>query len=194
MGNKYTLSEFWSNTYSLILTKLFYPKARLIRRPAFIRGKNSLVYGTGLTTGHGCRFDLPGTGEKTLFIGKNCEIGDMVHIVAHERVEIGDDCLFASKIFISDTEHGSYSGSELDSNPGIPPKNRSLTTKPVKIGDRVWIGENVCILSGVEIGEGSIVGANSVVTRNVEANTIMVGVPAKAIKKWDDNSKRWIKI
>lgn len=193
MANKYTFSEFISNAYAFILTKLFYNGSRLIRQPIFIRGKNSIVFSTGLTTGHGCRFDLPGTGQKTLFIGKNCEFGDMVHIVAHERVEIGDDCLLASKIFISDTEHGNYSGSNQHSSPDSRPRERILTTRAVKIGHRVWIGDNVCILSGVHIGEGSIIGANSVVTHDVEANTISVGVPARVIKKWDENKEKWMR-
>lgn len=191
MANKYTVSEILSNVYALILTKIFYNKARLIRRPVFIRGKSSLDFGPGLTTGHGCRFDLPGIGEKTLLIGKNCELGDMVHIVAHERVQIGDDCLFASKIFISDTEHGNYSGSGLQSGLETPPRARKLITKPVKIGNRVWLGENVCILSGVKLGDGCIIGANSVVTRDIPPGTIAVGIPAKVIKTWDESLKCW---
>ena len=194
MANQYTVSEFISNAYALVLTKIFYNKARLIRRPVYLRGKSSLDFGPGLTIGHGCRFDLPGEGKKTLRIGQNCEFGDMVHIVAHERVEIGDDCLFASKIFISDTEHGNYSGSEPHSGPRTNPRERKLMTRPVKIGERVWLGENVCILSGVEVGDGCIIGANSVVTRNIPAGTIAVGSPAKVIKKWDEQLKNWINL
>lgn len=140
MRNKYTFSELLSNIYALICTKLFYKGARLIRRPVYIRGKSSLQFGKGLTTGHGCRFDLPGSKSKTLIIGNNCEIGDYVHIFAHERVEIGDNCLMASKIFISDTNHGDYSEDNKDSSPIIPPNKRSLYTKAVRIGNNVWIG------------------------------------------------------
>ena len=106
MGNNYSISEFISTTFALISTKLVYKNARLIRRPIYMRGKSSISYGEGLTTGHACRFDLPGGNKKTLIIGKNCEMGDNVHIVAHEKVVIGDNCLMASKIFISDTNHG----------------------------------------------------------------------------------------
>ena len=143
MGNNYSISEFISTTFALICTKLFYKNARLIRRPIYMRGKSSISYGEGLTTGHACRFDLPGENKKTLIIGKNCEMGDNVHIVAHEKVVIGDNCLMASKIFISDTNHGNYAG-ENQSSPNTPPNDRNRITKPVSIGNNVWIGEKMC--------------------------------------------------
>lgn len=194
MRNQYTISEFIKTAYGLILTKLFYRRARLIRRPFYIRGKSSFEYDEGLTIGHNCRFDLLGSGTKTLFIGKNCEIGDNVHIVAHERVKIGDHCLMASKIFISDTSHGLYSNESENSAPNIPPNDRPIYRKPVYIGDNVWIGENVCILLGVTIGNGCIIGANSVVNKNIPDNSIVAGTPAKIIKSWDPELKRWIKV
>lgn len=193
MRNKYTFSEFLSNVYSLIVTKLFYKGARLIRRPIYIRGKSSLRFERGLTTGHGCRFDLPGNGEPTLLIGKNCEMGDGVHIVAHEKVIIGDNCLMASKIFISDTNHGEYSGA-AQSSPETPPNRRALNTSPVKIGNNVWIGENVVILLGIEIGDGCIIGSNSVVKKSIPQNCIAAGIPAKIIKTYCEEEKSWIKV
>ena len=101
MGNQYSPSEFIKNIYSLIMTKLTMRQARFVRRPIYIRGRKSLEGCVGLTTGRFCRFDLDGT-KQTLFIGDNCEMGDMTHIVAHERVEIGNNVLIASKCFISD--------------------------------------------------------------------------------------------
>lgn len=192
MGNKYSYTEFISTTLALLCTKLFYKKARLIRRPIYMRGKSSISYGEGLTTGHACRFDLPGRNIKTLTIGKYCEIGDNVHIVASEKVVIGDNCLMASKIFISDTNHGDYSG-ENQSPPELPPNDRKLITRSVSIGNNVWIGENVCILPGVKIGNGCIIGANSVVNKDVPDNCIVAGVPATIIKKYNYEQKRWMK-
>ena len=191
MGNNYSISEFISTTFALICTKLVYKNARLIRRPIYMRGKSSISYGEGLTTGHACRFDLPGGNKKTLIIGKNCEIGDNVHIVAHEKVIIGDNCLMASKIFISDTNHGDYAGKN-QSSPNTPPNERNLTTKPVSIGNNVWIGENVCILPGVRVGSGCIIGANSVVTKDIPDNCIAVGAPARIVKKYDNIKGVWL--
>lgn len=156
-----------------------------------MRGKSSISYGEGLTTGHACRFDLPGENKKTLIIGKNCEMGDNVHIVAHEKVVIGDNCLMASKIFISDTNHGNYAG-ENQSSPNTPPNDRNLITKPVSIGNNVWIGENVCILPGVRVGSGCIIGANSVVNRDVPTDCIAVGAPARIVKKYDNIKGVWL--
>lgn len=192
MGNKYSVSEFISTVFVLFWTKLFYKNARLIRRPIYMRGKSSISYGEGLTTGHACRFDLPGKNKKTLTIGKHCEMGDNVHIVAHEKVVIGDNCLMASKIFISDTNHGEYVG-ENQSSPEIPPNDRKLITRPVTIGNNVWIGENVCILPGVKIGSGCIIGANSVVNNDIPDKCIVAGVPAKTVKKYDNEKGIWLK-
>lgn len=195
MRNSYSISETISTAYALLCTKLFYRGARLIRRPVYIRGKSLLQIGKGLTTGHNCRFDLlsvKGDNKKKLIIGNNCEIGDNVHIVACEKVTIGDNCLMASKIFISDTSHGDYSSTSKDSSPSIPPNKRLLYTKSVKIGNNVWIGENVCILLGVTIGDGCIIGANSVVNKDIIKNCIAVGSPAKVVKVYDENLKAWI--
>ena len=193
MKNQYSISEILKNIYSLIITKIFYPGARLVRRPIYVRGKKSLMYGKKFTTGYSCRLDLKGD-KKTLFIGDNCQIGDNVHIVALDKVEIGNNCLMASKIFISDTSHGIYDNSDIDSNPDIAPNDRILHTRPVKIGNNVWIGENVVILAGVNIGDGCIIGANSVVTKSIPKNCIAVGAPAVAIKEWNESEEKWLRI
>lgn len=190
MFTQYSFSEFIKNIYSLVITKLTMRQARFIRRPIYIRGNKSLSGCKSLTTGRFCRFDLKGD-TKTLFIGENCEFGDMTHIVAYEKVEIGNNVLIASKCFISDTSHGNYTGTDQDS-PVTIPNNRKLVTSPVKIGDRVWIGENVVILKGVSIGNGCIIGANSVVTKDVPDNCIVTGVPAKILKKWSEQDKKWL--
>ena len=188
MGNLYSPSEYIKNVYSLIMTKLTMRQARFIRRPIYLRGRRSLSGGVGLTTGRFCRFDLEGN-QKTLFIGKNCEMGDMTHIVAHERVEIGDNVLIASKCFISDTDHGAYKGADQD-RPDTPPNQRKLVSRPVRIGSNVWIGENAVILAGAEIGDGCVIGANSVVSKKIPAHVIVVG-SGRIIKRWNDQDHTW---
>lgn len=188
MRNQYSPSEYIKNIYSLIMTKLVLKQARFIRRPVYIRGRKSLFGCVGLTTGRFCRFDLEGC-KRTLCIGDNCEMGDMTHIVAYERVEIGNNVLIASKCFISDTSHGVYKG-ECQDSPDVPPNKRKLVTAPVKIGNNVWIGENAVILAGVEIGDGCIIGANSVVSKSVPENSIVVG-NSVIIKRWNNTGKSW---
>jgi acetyltransferase-like isoleucine patch superfamily enzyme len=197
LKNGYGLGEFFGNAISFAFTKLFYKGARLIRRPIYVRGKKFLQYGEGFTTGYNCRLEMFDTGvgsEKKLFIGKNCKIGDYVHIAAGERVSIGDNVLMASKIFISDLNHGDYSDTSTDSTPDVPPDDRPIHTKPVSIGNNVWIGDNSCILLGVTIGDGSIIGANSVVNRDIPKNCIAVGSPARVVKMYDEELKAWVKV
>lgn len=188
MGNKYSASEFVKNVYSLMLTKLTMKQARFVRRPIFIRGKKSLSGCKNMTTGRFCRFDLQG-GKKTLYIGNNCEMGDMTHIVAHNKVVLGNDVLIASKCFISDTNHGTYAGDKQDS-PNIRPNDRVLAFGETIIGDRVWIGENAVILAGANIGNGCIIGANSVVSKAIPEGSMVVG-NNRIIKRWNETTCKW---
>lgn len=192
MLSQYSLGEFIKNCLCLVYTKLRFPKARLIRLPFYLRGgKSHMAYGSGLTLGYGCRFDLDGQGT-TLSFGDNCKLNDRVHIVAHESVTIGNNVLMASNIFISDTSHGSFC--EDPSSPDESPDERDLVTNPTSIGNNVWIGEGVCIMPGVSIGDGCTVGANSVVTKSFPDNTVLAGIPARALKRWNKNARLWEKV
>jgi len=127
-------------------------------------------------------------------IGNNVSFQDFVHIGATNYVEIGDNVLFASKVYVSDHNHGIYDG-DYQSNPQEPPRFRQLTSnKEVKIEENVWIGDAVTILPGVHIGKGSIIGANSVVAKDIPEFSIAVGVPAKVIKKYDVTIDRWVSL
>jgi acetyltransferase-like isoleucine patch superfamily enzyme len=179
-------------------TRIFFRPSRIIRRPYYIRGKKFIKFGKHFTTGVGMRLDaFPNTGDKVLIeFGENVQLNDYVHIAAVESVKIGNNVLIASKVFITDHNHGSYDDTMLQANsdPSIPPQNRSLTTKPVIIEDNVWIGEFVSILPGVSIKEGSIIGTMSVVTQSIPPYSIAVGVPARVIKKFNFQTKKWEKI
>ncbi len=179
-----------------LYTKLFVSaQVRLVRLPAYIRGRACIDFGASLTTGVGVRLDAFSTPEKVVMhFGNNVQLNDYVHIAAIEHVEIGDHTLIASRVYISDHNHGCYSGVDVNSTPHIHPMHRPLIAKPVKIGRNIWIGENVCILPGVVIGDGSIVGAGSVVTKNVQAGSIVAGNPAKLIRLFDDISGQWVKV
>lgn len=180
---------------SLIYTKLFFRNAKLIRLPFDIRNKRFIEIGKGFTTGFGCRVEAyPETKNKVLFIGENVQMNDYVHITAMENVTIGNNVLMASKIYISDCSHGSYSGDNNDSHPDLTPAERSLFSKPVSIEDNVWLGEFVSVLPGVTIGKGTIVGANSVVSKSLPNYVIAVGSPAKPIKKFNFEINKWEKI
>ena len=150
--------------------------------------------GRGLTTGPGLRLDafppLEGDGP-VLTIGNDVQVNDAVHIGAAHRVQIGNRVLLASRVFITDHNHGSYSGAGAQSDPRVAPSLRALSTAPVVIEDDAWLGECVVVLPGVTIGKGAIIGSLSVVTRDVPPYTIAVGSPARAIKRYDFETERW---
>ncbi|MBR3654785.1 MAG: sugar O-acetyltransferase [Elusimicrobia bacterium] len=110
--------------------------------------------------------------------GKNIKIGKNVFINACCRfqdqggIEIGDGSLIGHNTTIATLNH--------DFNPD---KRANLHPSPVKIGKNVWIGSDCTILPGVEIGNGAVIGAGSVVTKNVPANSVVVGSPARVIKQ-----------
>ena len=194
--NKFEIYGFHGLIYlifSKIKTLIFCPKARLIRFPIIIRGKKYIDFGSKLTTGVGCRFEAfkNQKSKKSLIFGKNIQLNDYVHITAMNKVIIGDNVLMASKIYISDCSHGYYDGGDKDSSPDKIPFDREYKISEVIIEDNVWLGEFVSVLPGVKIGRGSIVGSNSVVTKNIPENCIAVGVPAKVIKKYNFEDKKW---
>jgi len=163
-----------------------------------MRGRKYISLGRGLTTGRYCRIeaypddDLSDASDARVIIGEGVQINDFVHITGVSRVSIGNGVLIASRVFISDSDHGVYGGSGGHSSPDIPPALRPVTAKPVIIEDNVWIGENVSVLSGVTIGKGSVIGTGSVVTKDIPAYSIAVGIPAYVIKKYDFKSEKWI--
>lgn len=180
---------------SFVRTKLLFPGARIVRFPIDLRGKQSIKISKGFTTGRGCRIEAyPKTYQQVLFIGENFQMNDYCHITAVEKVIIGNNVLLASKIYISDSSHGSYAGNEFDSSPDTIPHDRPLVTKPVIIEDNVWLGEFVSVLPGVTIGKGTIVGANSVVSKSLPPYVIAVGTPAKPIKQFNFTTNTWEKI
>lgn len=192
---RYSFFQLITLVFNKIRTIFIFKNARIIRFPIDIRGKRFINVTKGFTTGVGCRIEAyPTNNEKVLFFGENFQMNDYVHITAMEHVKIGNNVLLASKIYISDCSHGSYAGNDNDSSPDSIPHNRKLFSKPITIEDNVWIGESVSVLPGVTIGKGSIIGANSVVSKSIPENVIAVGTPAKPIKKYNFEIKRWEKI
>ncbi len=144
-------------------------------------------------------------------IGRGTVVGPGTQIVNSANVQIGNDCLLQDSVFIrAGTEgkvtigdraalnsfcrlfgHGSI---EIGEDTQLGPGTLITTTghdydadlethfKRVVIGRRVWVGANVTILPGVEIGDFSVIGAGSVVTRKIPPRSIAVGVPARVVK------------
>jgi acetyltransferase-like isoleucine patch superfamily enzyme len=124
-------------------------------------------------------------------IGNNFFASERLHISAINKIEIGNDCLFGSGVYIGDHNHGVYKGNE-QSAPFEPPIERLLASfGPVIIGSNVWFGDNVVVIGPVVIGDGAVIGANSVVTKNVPANVIALGSPLRIIKEYNNDTGFW---
>ena len=146
-------------------------------------GEEYIEIGAGFTAAKHFRLEaIDRYGEQKfspqIRIGNNVSFQDFCHVGAIERIEIGDGCMFASKVFITDHYHGPIDKTELNKAPGL----RTLISKPVVVGKNCWIGDGVCILPGVTLGNNVIVGANAVVTHSFPEDSVIAGCPAKIIK------------
>lgn len=113
--------------------------------------------------------------EPRVFIGDRTVIGRHSMITAKNLIRIGNDVLIGAYVQIIDHNHGFQ--------PGIVMREQRAQVGQVVIGNDVWVGAGVKILKDVTIGDGAIIGSNAVVTRDVPANTIVGGVPAKVIRE-----------
>lgn len=117
--------------------------------------------------------------DAEIIIGNYALISPGTRISAAQSIRIGDNCMLAANVYISDSDwHGIYNR--------IRPFR---CTKPVVIANNVWLGERVIVNKGVTIGENSVIGAGSVVTKNIPANSIAAGNPARVIKTINPNRR-----
>lgn len=109
---------------------------------------------------------------KNIRIGKNVFINSGCRFQDQGGITIGDGSLIGHNAVLATLNH------DMD-----PQKRSTMHPAPITIGKNVWIGANVTVVPGVEIGDGAVIAAGAVVTRNVPANVIAGGVPAKVIKQ-----------
>lgn len=104
--------------------------------------------------------------------GRDCFLNFGCTLLALGGIEIGDGAFIGPHCVLATEYH-----------PEQPSRRHQLLTKPIAIGRNAWLGANVTVLAGVTIGENAIVAAGSVVTKDVPANTVVAGVPAKVIRE-----------
>lgn len=113
---------------------------------------------------------------KNITVGKNVFINTGCRFQDQGGIRIGDHVLIGHNVVLATLNHD------------FAPYNRAtMHPAPIHIEDRVWIGANATVVPGVTIGENSIVAAGAVVTKDVPPNTIVGGVPAKVLKRIDEN-------
>lgn len=157
--------------------------SRIYPYPALLVGEQYVRIGENVTVGSRVQLTawdryLDREYQPEIVIGDGCSIGDGAHITAIDRIELGRNVLTGKYVLITDNAHGDADPALLD----IAPNRRPLVSKgPVVIEDNVWIGEKASILSGVHIGRGAIIGAGAVVTKDVPAGCMALGVPARVV-------------
>ena len=140
------------------------PGVRIVR----LSPRTTVRIGRGVLLAHDVGLHLRDAGA-VIEIGDGSFVNHRSEIIAHERVSIGRNCLFAWDVQVLDSDSHSIDGARH--------------TAPVRIEDRVWIGCRATVLKGVTIGEGAIVGAGSVVSKDVPARALAVGNPARVVRE-----------
>lgn len=142
-------------------------------RVKFEIGKGAKVHlGRWSWIGHGTKIRAH---EGEVFIGAKSVLGQECTVSAFQHVSIGRECIVADRVMLIDFDHGVV---EVER----PIRLQGIYKRDVRVGHNVWIGYGACFLRGVTVGDNAIVGTSAVVTRDVPANAVVGGVPAKLIR------------
>lgn len=159
-------------------TTQFFGFSRFVRHP-----KGSMLLGHGLvfrsapssnTIGLNRRCFFSVTADATLQIGDDCGFSGTV-IAAQQHVTLGNGVMCGANVTITDADRHPLDASARQ-------RGESGACAPVVIGDHVWLGMNVVVLKGVNIGAGAVIAANSVVVSDIPAGCLAAGQPAKVVR------------
>jgi acetyltransferase-like isoleucine patch superfamily enzyme len=113
--------------------------------------------------------------EGLVEIGSKTVMGQECTITAYQHIRIGEQCVIADKAMFIDFDHGVV---EVER----PIRKQGIYKRDVEVGSNVWIGYGACVLRGVRVGDNSVIGTNSVVTKDVPANAVVGGIPARVLR------------
>ncbi len=153
------------------------------RRVAFVGPGVTFEIGRGAVVrlgrwswlGRGCKIRAH---EGEVEIGAKTVLGQECTISAFQHVSIGRECIVADRVMLIDFDHGTV---ETDR----PIRFQGIYKRDVRVGHNVWIGYGACFLRGVTVGDNAIVGTNAVVTKDVAANAVVGGIPARVLRMRD---------
>jgi acetyltransferase-like isoleucine patch superfamily enzyme len=139
-------------------------------------------FGRFVWIGHGTKIRCH---EGTVEIGAKTVLGQECTISAYQRVSIGRECVVADRVMLIDFDHNV-------ADPEVPIRLQGIYKRDVVVGSNVWIGYGAQILRGVTIGDNAIVGASAVVTRDIPANAVVAGAPARVVRMRPEPERlRW---
>jgi acetyltransferase-like isoleucine patch superfamily enzyme len=167
---------FFSDAWNLVSRKrvfLFLHRHVLVDRSVVLSHPEKIGLALGVKINS---YSVLKPGEGFIKIGQKTVVGEHCVFYGNNGLEIGERCIIAPQASIMAGGHNLVNGGKLFFE--HPKKDRGI-----KLGRNVWIGANATILSGVTIGDNSVVAAGSVVTRDVPANTLVMGSPAKEAKR-----------
>ncbi len=142
----------------------------------------TLSIGRWAWIGHGTKIRVH---EGEVSIGAKTVIGQECTVSAFQHVSIGRECIIADRVMLIDFDHGA---AEVER----PVRLQGIYKRDVRVGHNVWIGYGACLLRGVTVGDNSIVGTSSVVTKQVPANAVIGGSPARVLRMREaPRSMRW---
>ncbi len=132
--------------------------------------------------GHGSKIRAH---EGEVSIGAKTVMGQECTISAFQHVSIGRECIVADRVMLIDFDHGVVEQER-------PIRLQGIYKRDVAVGHNCWIGYGACILRGTTIGDNAIVGTSTVVTKDVPANAVVGGVPARVLRMRDEpDTLRW---
>jgi acetyltransferase-like isoleucine patch superfamily enzyme len=123
--------------------------------------------------------------EGEVRIGAKTVLGQECTISAFQHVSIGRECIVADRVMLIDFDHGVV---EVER----PVREQGIYKRDVRVGHNVWIGYGACFLRGVTVGDNAVIGTTSVVTKDVPANAVSAGVPARVLRMREAPARmRW---
>ena len=180
------IKYFWAaRGFFSKLTFKHFGNMSYLGKPLYIEGKRRICVGNRTRIFPGLRMEALGNGS--IIIGSNTVIEQNVHIISMDsELSIGDDVTLAPNVFITNVNHNYHA---IDKSV----MEQGYSKKKTVIGDGCFIGYGTAIQAGTVLGKHCIVGSNSVVKGDFPDNCVIVGAPARIIRRYNKETQAWQK-